>query len=96
MQAQLLNPAGAALVRHIKWWQHCFFRCLNLASKKDGTFDILSKAQSIVLQGEKFLRVQKLTLLKNCLKFDACGDLCRSVGRNRMVGFLPRQLTSHH
>ena len=26
----------------------------------------------------------------------ACGDLCRSVGRNRMVGFLPRQLTCHH
>ena len=26
----------------------------------------------------------------------ACVDLCRSVGRNRMVGFLPRQLTSHH
>ena len=26
----------------------------------------------------------------------ACGYLCRSVGRNRMVGFLPRQLTSNH
>ena len=26
----------------------------------------------------------------------AFGDLCRSVGRNRMVGFLPRQLTGHH
>ena len=26
----------------------------------------------------------------------ACGYLCRSVGRNRMVGFLPQQLTSHH
>ena len=26
----------------------------------------------------------------------AFGDLCRSVGRNRMVGFLPRQLTCHH
>ena len=23
-------------------------------------------------------------------------DLCRSVGRNQMVGFLPRQLTCHH
>ena len=29
------NQAGAALVRHIKWWQHCFFRCLNLASQKE-------------------------------------------------------------
>ena len=44
MQAQLQNQAGAALVRHIKWWQHCFFRCLNLASKKDGAFDILSSS----------------------------------------------------
>ena len=26
----------------------------------------------------------------------ACGDLCRSVGRNWMVSFLPRQLTCHH
>ena len=41
-------------------------------------------------------------ITKSCLKFvrfplsaAACGDLCRSVGRNRMVGFLPRQLTSH-
>ena len=41
MQAQLLNPAGAALVRHINWWRALFFRCLNLASKKDGAFDIL-------------------------------------------------------
>ena len=40
-QAQLLNQAGAALVLHIKWWQALFFRCLNLASKKDGAFDIL-------------------------------------------------------
>ena len=46
MQAQLQNQAGAALVRHIKWWQHCFFRCLNLASKKDGTFDILSRCEA--------------------------------------------------
>ena len=46
MQAQLQNQAGAALVRHIKWWQHCFFRCLNLASQKDGTFDILSRCQA--------------------------------------------------
>ena len=38
------NQAGAALVRHIKWWQHCFFRCLNLASQKDGAFDILSSS----------------------------------------------------
>ena len=40
-QAQLLNQAGAALVLHIKWWRALFFRCLNLASKKDGAFDIL-------------------------------------------------------
>ena len=46
MQAQLQNQAGAALVRHIKWWQHCFFRCLNLASQKDGTFDILSRCEA--------------------------------------------------
>ena len=26
----------------------------------------------------------------------ASGDLCRSVGRNWMVSFLPRQLTCHH
>ena len=26
----------------------------------------------------------------------AFGDLCRSVGRNRMVGFLPRQLISQY
>ena len=35
------NQAGAALVLHIKWWRALFFRCLNLASKKDGAFDIL-------------------------------------------------------
>ena len=26
MQAQLLNPAGAALVRHIKWLRALFFK----------------------------------------------------------------------
>ena len=66
MQAQLQNQAGAALVRHIKWWQHCFFRCLNLASKKDGTFDILSTCTKycttrwIILESPKIDIAEKL------------------------------------
>ena len=52
MQAQLLNPAGAALVRHINWWRALFFRSLNLASQKDGTFDILSTCTKYCTPGE--------------------------------------------
>ena len=40
---------------------------------------------------------------KSCMKFvslppspAACGDLCRSMGRNQVVGFLSWQLTSYH
>ena len=63
MQAQLLNPAGAALVRHIKWLWPLFFRCTKLASQKNDTFDILFTSCTPLLWIDLTLKMSKMKMI---------------------------------